>query len=133
MFKKVSLLFLLIVFLSWCGNSKIDKVTFKVNNNLPAISKTIVNWILVSASNSHPYTKKWPELLSWSYYFNPRSFFIFDWNVSIFLKSYSPSFDNNKIYYYDDVDGYNAGLIVYVLRNIFHKNGKLSYCKQIFL
>jgi len=121
MLKKILYIFLLLFVLSWCWQTKTDKVSLKLkDNNLPAISKS-VNGILVSVSDSHPYSKKWPKLLSGSYYFNPRTFYSFNGNASLFLKSYNFSFDKNRIYYYDDVNGYNASIVVYVLRNIFHK------------
>ena len=117
-------LYLLILFSlasCWFVQKKVILNTKKIDNKLPAISTWASQWIFVWVSSPNQYSKQWPELLSGSYYFDPMNFFISQGNTSIFQNAYSSVWHWNKVYYYDENDGAQAGLVVYVLRNIYHK------------
>jgi len=119
--KKILLFASLLFFLASC-TSKQDITQNVVNNNLEPISNSVENWVLVWVSDPHIFSHKGPLIYSWSYYFNPRIFYNLPSDLSVFTKAYSNNFDDKKVYYYDENDGAQAGIIVYVLRNIFHKN-----------
>lgn len=118
--KKILIVFLLL--LSACTSHQYNKVwNIQKNIDLPAISNWVNKWILVWVSDSHSYSKTWPKIYSWSYYFNPSNFYIYPVDISVFKQAYSWKFDNNPVYYYDENDGAQAWMVVYVLRNIYHK------------
>ena len=123
--KKLVLLSLFLL-LAWCNtlhNTK-DKNTTNIQNKqavLNNFSIWIEKWIVVWVSSPNAYSKQWPKLLSGSYYFNPMNFFLPQVDVSLFKQAYSNLFTWVNVYYYDENDGAQAGLVVYVLRNIYHK------------
>ncbi len=77
--------------------------------------------IMVWLSSSNAYSHQWPKLLSGSYYFDPMNFFLPQVDVSLFNSTYSDLWSWVNVYYYDENDGAQAGLVVYVLRTIYHK------------
>jgi len=105
--------------ISACSNNPQQN---KINiNQLPPVSENANTGIFVNVSDPHIYSKKWPKALSGSYYFNPRKFYNTP-KLSIFRESYIKEFDDKKVYYYDDMDCANAGIITYVLRNIYKRD-----------
>jgi len=119
--KKFVIIFLFL--LSSCGFKQYSQVKNIQNPvNLPSISTWITEkWILVWVWDPHAYSKIWPKIYSWSYYFNPSSFYIYPLNISVFKLAYSPDFDDKPVYYYDENNGAQAWMVVYVLRDIYHK------------
>jgi hypothetical protein len=126
--KKI-LLLLFIILLSGCSFLKNDNNTLS-NNKIYQSKQIILNsistwwnidWIMVSVSDPHIYSKSWPLAISGSYYFNPRTYYIYPSNLNLFQKAYYPGWDKYKVYYYDENAWAQAGLVVYVLRNIYHK------------
>ena len=119
--KKFVLFFCLLLASCSFGN-KNHPITSQKDINLPAISTWIKSsWILVWVSDSHIYSKTWPKVYSWSYYFDPSNFYVYPLNIAAFKYAYSPTFDKKPVYYYDENDGAQAWMVVYVLRNIYHK------------
>ena len=120
--KRLFLLFIILFFLSWCTFKQVTLHKKDISIKLPAISTGVVNnSIFVSVSDPHIFSQTGPLWISGSYYFNPRNFYLTNGNVSYILKAYSPIFNNFPVYYYDENNGAQAWIVVYVLRNILHK------------
>lgn len=124
--KKFVFLFFL-VFLAWCNfvkkqNEEINKFDTKSNIQFDAVyTWKFIKWILVAVTDPHKYSKTWPLLISGSYYFDPYNFYYFNKNLYTFMKAYSSWFDWKQVFYYDENNWAQAGLVVYVLRKIYHK------------
>jgi len=119
--KKKFLLLGIVVFLASCTSGQ--KISNKaVNPQLPAISNWAITWIYVAVSDPHIYSHMWPEVISGSFYFDPRYFYNPVKNLSIFSNAYYNLWNTHKVYYYDENGGAQAWLVVYILRNYFHKN-----------
>ena len=88
---------------------------------LNSFSIWVNKWIMVWLSSPNAYSHQWPKLLSGSYYFDPMNFFLPQVDVSLFDRAYSNLWTWDNVYYYDENDGAQAGLVVYILRNIYHK------------
>ena len=119
--RKYILLFLLFL-LAACSNQK-DLTTQTIKYSiLPSISVSAITGVYVAVSDPHSYSKTWPETISWSFYFNPQVFYSPVNNLSIFTNAYYSLWNTKKVYYYDENWGSQAWLLVYVLRNYFHKD-----------
>ena len=112
--------------LTWCSlNQKTNIQTQNYQQNYqtqPAIyTWNNPNWVLVAVSDPHIYSKTWPDILKWSFYFDPTNFYHFNKNLALFKNAYNKNFDWKKVFYYDENAWATAWLVVYVLRNIYNQ------------